>query len=542
MKKLQLSIVCLVSICLNIHAQILEGRLYRENASPKVYVIHDGKKIHIPSPDALLALGYQWSDVQVVTTGSLTNYTEYIIRSASATPSSSVMRPLNISGGSLWPVKISNSQRIRLTNPLITDIHLVEIRGWLRDAINPRTNFGTLYPNGNSGILNTEGSGFDHCFELIPDWKWLDSQNMDISKIFMVGNIAGDVNEDLTGNGFSDKFVKKFLTVHCEISSWGWRDRFPPNLNHPPTDWSGFNQNNSPRSDFWAFNPNFSAGQYVSVFGSFVMDGAHSSKAVWHPASIKNPREELSKWCPGWPWACAYAEGPVELLANYTEIHPVDLIEPIDNRLQTETTFGIILTSNVGDCNSLSLNLSPDPSIVRPPNSVVAYREIIGAEWLDPNKNNLIKPPFYSPQFIRVVKSADHITVTANTCGNGTTSHGRIKALYSLWWEPAQRIPHEMNITVTPFPINLNSATTFTITASDIDINIPVNAEIFYNNIRIGVTNSTITYAFRPVRTRHVIIERDGRGKPHRTIKFINSYPPLEIRMPGYKSVTKRLL
>jgi hypothetical protein len=523
-KMVLISIFILCVFSTETYAQIIEGNLYRENSSPEVYVINGNKKIWIPTPDALLAMGHQWSDVNIVADAALNNFERFNIKSASATPGSILfLMPEH------YPITINTSQNIK--GPLLQgNIELITIHGWLKENVT----IGAA----PAVIGRGESPGSDINFEFIPDYKWLYENNIDINKLIMVGNIAAHGDRYIFEDSTCNKYVSTNPAIHCEINSWKWRGRIPANLNHPPADWI-----NIPDIDgaplYWPFNPNFSAGQYVSVSGSLVKDTPHGYDfPQWMDKSTTQIPKETDKWCPGWPWAC---QVDATNFARWTEIHPVDSIKLIDTRQQTETTYGLLLTSNVGDCNSISVNLSPDPSIARPPNSVVAFREIIGAEWLDPNKNNLIKPPFYSPQFIRADKFTDHITVTANTCGNGTTSHGRIKALYSIWWVPAQRVPHEMNVTVNPFPISLNTSTTFTITASDIDIGTPVIAEIFYNNMRIGLTNSSITYAFRPVRTKHVIIERDGRGKPHRTIEYINSYPPLEIRIPEYKRVTKRL-
>jgi len=61
-------------LSLQVSAQISEGKLYRESSKPEVYVIHDGKRIWIPTPDALFGMGYDWSQVKVVPDGSLNNF------------------------------------------------------------------------------------------------------------------------------------------------------------------------------------------------------------------------------------------------------------------------------------------------------------------------------------------------------------------------------------------------------------------------------------------------------------------------------------
>ena len=38
-------------------AEVVEGNVYRENSSAEVYLISAGKKIWVPTPDALFAMG-----------------------------------------------------------------------------------------------------------------------------------------------------------------------------------------------------------------------------------------------------------------------------------------------------------------------------------------------------------------------------------------------------------------------------------------------------------------------------------------------------
>ncbi len=93
--------------------QISEGRLYRERTAPEIYVIHDGKKVHVPTADALIGMGYNWSMVEVVPDGALNNFPCVKIPSASKTPSSLIFPPDIPGFGSLdkshHPVQISTS-------------------------------------------------------------------------------------------------------------------------------------------------------------------------------------------------------------------------------------------------------------------------------------------------------------------------------------------------------------------------------------------------------------------------------------------------
>src|SRR5204862_6422372 len=72
---------------------IEEKKVYKECSKPEIFLIYKGRKIYIPTQDALYAMWYQWSDVNVVPDGALDNYPRYNIESASLTPSSLVFPP-----------------------------------------------------------------------------------------------------------------------------------------------------------------------------------------------------------------------------------------------------------------------------------------------------------------------------------------------------------------------------------------------------------------------------------------------------------------
>ena len=53
---------------------ILEGKIYKEPSSSAVFIIYDGKKILIPTPDALHALGFEWNQLTTVPDGTLSRF------------------------------------------------------------------------------------------------------------------------------------------------------------------------------------------------------------------------------------------------------------------------------------------------------------------------------------------------------------------------------------------------------------------------------------------------------------------------------------
>lgn len=491
--------------------RVLDDRLYKEASTPEVYVLHDGRKIHIPSEESLLSLGYSRAEVVLVPDGALDAFPTYRIESASRTPGSVVFPPIT---GAHYSKRIATSQRIKVRTIGADDPQLVEIRGWI-----VKGDRGEQLPS--TGIGNVEGPGFDFGFRLIPDYRWLESQGIDTNSLIMVGNFTIATDEDggvtagsgVAGSGTAnDKIVRVTPTIKCEVNSWMFQGQRPPALSSPPNDWIRF----APPGGIWPFLPNTPDGQYVSVHGSLVTDNPHSGpwSYIWDVPG-KTPRE-IDKWCPGWPWA--YPGEGRDHLARWTEIHPVDDIRAQVDPGRHETVYGLLLTSNVRDCNSMQVTLTPRTP--RPPNTVAAYKELIGSESLDPNNDS-------SRHYIRVTKTPDSITVTAHTCGDSLGSHGRIKALYRLWWEPAlvtPPSPRVLNVSVSPTRIRLNVSVWVTVNAKDAVTGVAVAGKVKIDNRIVGDTNQRFRFTFK---ARTVIV----RGRQ----KFV--YPKGAVVAAGFRSV-----
>jgi hypothetical protein len=496
--------------------RILEGGLYKELSTPPVFVIHDGKKIHIPTEDALFALGYTWPEVVSVPDGSLDAFPQYTIESASKTPGSLIFPPAH--NLHRYAKQISTSQRMKARIGGVDDAQLVEIRGWLVSdilgvAIDGRGNAEPAPPE--------PPAGFDVGFHLIPDYRWLEGHGVDINSLIMVGNFtisdddagAASPGSGVPGSGSAnDRIVRVTPVIKCEINSWLWQGWKPPNLRSAPRDWIQF----APPGMPWPFLPGGVQGQYVSVYGSLITDGPHGSSFphLWAPAG-KVPRE-IDKWCPGWPWA--YPDTGRDHLARWTEIHPVDKIQMQVDPGRHETVYGLLLTSNVSDCNSMTVTLKPEAP--RPPNTIAAYKELIGSETRDPNNDP-------RRHYVRVTKSADHITVSANTCGDSLGSHGRIKAIYRLWWEPAPVAPPALRIlsvSVLPTGIALNRSVLVTVSATDAVTGAAVAGKVSISGRIVGDTNVGFRYTFR---AKTIIV--GGRREL--------AYPKGTVVAPGFNSV-----
>ncbi len=384
-------------------AQVPEGSVVRELSASEIFVIHGGKKVFIPTQDALRGLGYTPADVMVVPNGLLAGIPRFNAPSASATPGSFLFPPDFPSAGSIdkshYPLAVSTSQKVLSRGHLwpngFQEMQLVEIRGWLQSPI---------LPLAGDGAANPEGGGFDWSFTLIPDLQWLESRGVDLSKILKVGNIVV-ISDPVSGTTSRQLVTKPFLEV--EVNSWLYRDRRPPNLSTPPADWIQL------PAATWPFLPvGVEAGRYVSVFGSLVSDSGHASDARWGG--------EIDKW-QSFPFQRPEQE---EHWARWTEIHPADLIQVIDSRPRTEEVFGLTLYAGFGETRSLVVDLQPP--LPKPAGNVrAAFKLIPGPETQVADANC---------HSIGVLRSTDSIRVTAQTCGTLLTL-GRIRALVRVFWE-----------------------------------------------------------------------------------------------------------
>jgi len=128
--------------------------------------------------------------------------------------------------------------------------------------------------------------------------------------------------------------------------------------------------------------------------------------------------------------------------ARWTEMHPPDLIERLDDKIPRVTLRGLALVARVAatpgpiipSCESQEFDLAPETA--RPPNSVVGYEELRGSypdvyfPWGENNDNGSW-----------VTNLGDHIHVKAKVCGGALFgSPGRFKALYRVWWSPTDQI------------------------------------------------------------------------------------------------------
>lgn len=416
---------------------IREGELYREASAPEVYVIQNGSKIWIPTPDALFAMGYHWGNVKVVPDGKLGAYPRFNIPSSSPTPGSLIFPP---NGTSHFPLKgIPNAISVMSQG---REIQIAEMRGWLRGI-------------SGEGQCNHEDDGADFQYLLELDTDWALSQGVDLHKILRVGNVA---QIGLQQASSSPRKAVSLPLINVELNSWGWRSHYPPGANKPQ-DWT-HQQENCPKTVPWPFDPDqggtllvpngATRGPYVRMSGSLVTDSPHD---VQHrPGTIfcryfaiccadfwcssGSPQAEWEGSVPDWaPRPGASSDVP-DHPARWTEMHPPDLIEVLEQREPRVTVRGLALAARVAatpgpifpSCEKQEFDLYPEAS--RPANTVAKYEELRAAypevhfPWGENADNG---------SWIQVLD--DHIHMKAQVCGGALGgSPGRFKAIYRVWW------------------------------------------------------------------------------------------------------------
>jgi hypothetical protein len=121
-------------------------------------------------------------------------------------------------------------------------------------------------------------------------------------------------------------------------------------------------------------------------------------------------RASVVDWMPG-----ISSDSPLHV-ARWTEVHPPDLIEVLDNKARTTTLRGVGLCARTG------------PETPRPANSELTFQELRGPECYFPVGQNANNGSW-------IVRYDDHIRIKAKVCGGGLGgAPGRFKALYRVWW------------------------------------------------------------------------------------------------------------
>src|SRR5262245_7982509 len=307
-------------------------------------------------------MGLDWGSVQVVPDGTLAAVPRFDIPSTSATPGSLVFPP---NGVKLFPL-----QGIRSTTTVKSrgkEIEIAELRGW-------------LWHIADEGSCNVEAPGADFHYQLELDTDWALTQGMDLNRLLRVGNIAY-VGMRIQGTA---RKVVALPWINVELNSWGWNKVFPQGMSQPPRDWTHTQPQPCETSAVWPFNPSWPnsskskltaspdrRGPYVRLSGSLVTDSPHdvqqragtvfcrylaicaNDEFVWEGA--------VPDWAPG-----VSSDNP-DHPARWTEMHPPDLIERLDDRVPRVTVRGLALVARaaatpgpiIPSCESQEFDLTP---------------------------------------------------------------------------------------------------------------------------------------------------------------------------------------
>lgn len=422
----RIGVVCLLVLSLlctrEARGQIVEGGAYREQSRPEVYVISDGRKVWIPTPDALAAMGISWSQVTVVPDGALERYPRFDIPSASPTPVSLVYPP----GDRFFPLPIKGGMRLKSRG---REIQLATLYGWLR------------------GVDARCGDGEDFHYALELDTDWALAQGIDLHRLLRPGAING---KGIPVPGLHQPRAKAALPlIMIELDSWGRGG--VASLFSKPADWKyaagdanchlqfAYDpyqpRGSGPRLD--AFEPNLSRrGPYVRVSGSLVTDDPHDGAGVFHTLLSRflgwSATEDAEWRASARDWLPGVERTTPDHPARWPEIHPPDLIEVIDDRQPRVTVRGVGLVARPGinACEGVEFEIRPEAA--RPANAQIAYEELRGPETFWPWGEN-------SDNGSWVTVMDDRIKVKARVCGAlgtlGVGSPGRFKALYRVWWK-----------------------------------------------------------------------------------------------------------
>jgi hypothetical protein len=410
-----------------------EGKLYREMSKPEVYVLQDGKKIWIPTPEALRIMGHTWAEVNVVPDGSLNAFPRFDISSNSPTPGSLVYPP---DGIKWFPTSVvAQATRIFSRNK---ETHIAELRGWLRNFV----------PTGCG-----DKTDFHYGLEVDPDWAW--AQGIDLNRLLRAGNVSSADSIPDPGSSPRKQVSQPLMVVELNTAFRSEGDGLAP-----PTDWT-FSKDTGgcqggartwpfdPLNTFDSQNPSrpvaLADGQYVRMSGSLVTDSPHEEEG-WIPKWLSECcaittdsdaewRGSVADWEPG-----VDPESP-DHYARWTELHPVDWIQVVTNpppHRVTTRAVGLVARTGINACEQVSFDLAPDAP--RPNGSRVEYREDRGPEVFFPWGQN-------SDNGSWITAFDDHIHVQAKVCGGFFGgSPGRFKALYFVWWgspssSPPSRCP-----------------------------------------------------------------------------------------------------
>ncbi len=403
------------------------GTLLRERDQPQVWcAVDEARLLWVPTPDAMATMGLSWGSVGIIPAGTVAAYPTISLPSASPTPSSMVYDAArSIQGSPPLGKWFPRSEVPGVTLP--NGNRVVEIRGWLYSI--------------DSGANGTDP---DWGLGLEPDPRSLDSLGVDWTSFIKIGDLLnGPYPKQLT----SADDIRAWAGIpHVQMEVCG----FPPS-NFPwvtllPTDWkvtgiggvSGVTWPYMPIDvDGVATNAQFQPGDYVCVSGSIVTDEPHlhSQGGTYYQAA--------SEWSTGLSGQSIDAFDGANP-ARYTEIHPPDLIGALPDPGRSECLYAIAVVAKSGSLDpggtdrSITVALPaipPLPPALFPPPSPgqrVAVREIVGIE------THLATITEGNADLTGALVVPDSASVTVHVAVHGQAwsgMPGMFKAIYRVSWQ-----------------------------------------------------------------------------------------------------------
>jgi hypothetical protein len=377
----------------------LDGTVLRDRLGPEVYVAYSGKLFHIPTPDALFAMGLNWSRVRVVPSGSLASLPKVGTDSGSppGTPGSLVYPPTPPRHQPLTGV--SGSTRVLSQGQ---ELRIIELRGW-------------LYPVPPDFEINAEGEWDDWHYWLEVDPGWTDRLGLDLSRLLPIGNILEHGLHKASEPPWRLAGVPR---IHVEINGW------KPNNTRGvprPADWTATAPASRGLPDTrWPFNPLLMDASttplmehqvpYVRVVGSLISDTAHAS-TIWGGTEPTSP-------------------------ARHIELHPPDRIEVLPYEPHRETVWTVAVAASQGLISSeTEIVVSIAPPSARPsPTSTCGVRELVGPETILPSIT-LGNAGTTGNTGAELTVSQTNVQIRVKVRGNAFWGgNGRFKAIYRVFW------------------------------------------------------------------------------------------------------------
>lgn len=413
---------------------VREGAVVREVSDGRVFLIVDGNKFHIPTPDALSAMGYGWGDVEIAPDGTLANVRQVGFESLSPTPGSLVFPPDN---RAKWHARGEIASTLRLTSRG-KEVRIVELRGWLRRV---------------EGECHTPESDWnDWHYDLEVDPAWTDERGIDLARLITVGDV---LNHHLTPEVRSSFYAAHSgPQVHVELNPWV-PGKAKVSL---PSDWKTTGVRTCPES-IWPFHPLLPLGQpvesdppvdwvygedasepYVRVIGSLVTDAPHSTEgmfATWfsRQLNVEHATPDPTIRALRQVWGAGLTEEDPTHPGRYTEIHPPDAIVRMEPRARVETVRVVAVAARNGffwgDAQSLDLDIFP-PGAAPSPTARVRCVETVGDET---NFGTIVEGNA-TKTGAEIQFFSDHVHIHVKVwAGALYGAPGKFKAVYRVSWE-----------------------------------------------------------------------------------------------------------